>query len=51
MDISDDDDDYILVFLSDNDKKNFNKFILDTFSEIQHYYKYTIIIDELNEGG
>ena len=51
MEASDDDDDYILVFLSDNDKKNFNKFILDTFSEIQHYYKYTIIIDELNEGA
>ena len=48
---SDDDDNYITVYLSDNDKKTFNKFILDTFSEIQHYYKYTIIVDELGEGS
>lgn len=49
-DQSDDDDDYITVFLDDNDKKSFNKFVLDTFSEIQHYYKYTIIVDEEGEG-
>lgn len=42
----DDDDNYITVYLVENDKKSFNKFVLDTFSEIQHFYKYTIIIDE-----
>jgi hypothetical protein len=47
----DNDDDYIMVHLIDSDKKSFNKFILDTFNEIQHYYKYTIIIDEFEEGG
>jgi len=37
--------------LIDGDKRSFNKFVLDTFSEIQHYYKYTIIVDEAEEGG
>ena len=46
MQESDDDDDYITVYLADNDKKAFNKFVLDTLSEIQHYYKYTILLDE-----
>ena len=44
----DDDDDYITVYLADNDKKAFNKFLVDTFTEIQHFYKYTIMIDEGN---
>jgi len=42
---SDNDDNYFTVYLNENDKKGFNKFIFDTFSEIQHYYKYTLIID------
>ena len=50
-DPSDNDDDYITVLLIDGDKRSFNKFVLDTFNEIQHYYKYTIIVDELEEGG
>ena len=49
-DPSDSDDDYITVLLIEGDKRSFNKFVLDTFSEIQHYYKYTIIVDELEEG-
>jgi len=41
----DDDDNYIAVHLAETDKKSFNKFILDTFSEIQHFYKYSLIVD------
>lgn len=47
----DDEDNYIPIHLIDNDKKSFNKFILDTFNEIQHYYKYTIIVEEFGEEG
>lgn len=43
---NDDDDDYMTVHVPDNDKKCFHKFIVDTFSEIQHYYKYSVIIDQ-----
>lgn len=39
------------MHLIDSDKKSFNKFVLDTFGEIQHYYKYTIIIDEFEDGA
>jgi hypothetical protein len=46
----DNDDDYLTVLLVETDKKSFNKFVLDTFNEIQHYYKYTIIVDEFEEG-
>jgi hypothetical protein len=51
LDSEDDDDNYIAVHLAENDKKSFNKFILDTFSEIQHFYKYSVILEDgLGEG-
>lgn len=46
----DDDENYLTVYLVETDKKGFNKFIFDTFSEIQHYYKYSLILDECGEG-
>lgn len=49
--VSDDEDDnYVTIYLAENDKKSFNKFVLDTFSEIQHYYKYTMIVVDENQG-
>lgn len=38
------------MLLIDGDKRSFNKFMIDTFDEIKHYYKYTIIVDEGGEG-
>jgi hypothetical protein len=45
-----DGDEATIIYLVETDRKNFNKFILDTFSEIQHFYKYSLLIDKLEEG-
>ena len=37
------------AYLAENDKKSFNRFVLETFAQIQHYYKYTAIVEEAPE--
>ncbi len=42
---SDDQEEILTVYLGESDKKQFNRFILDTLTQVQNYYKLSIFVD------